>query len=30
LGEPGANRCDSCDNCRGTAMRAEAVAQGAA
>jgi ATP-dependent DNA helicase RecQ len=30
LGEPGVNRCDSCDNCRGTAMRAEAVAQGAA
>ncbi len=30
LGEPGVNRCDSCDNCRGTARRAEAVAQGAA
>jgi ATP-dependent DNA helicase RecQ len=30
LGEPGLEQCGSCDNCRGTAMRAEAVAQGAA
>ena len=30
LGEPGVHRCDACDNCRGTARRAEAVAQGAA
>jgi ATP-dependent DNA helicase RecQ len=30
LGETGVERCDTCDNCRGTAIRAEAVAQGAA
>jgi ATP-dependent DNA helicase RecQ len=30
LGEPGLDRCGTCDNCRGTATRAEAVAQGAA
>ena len=30
LGETGVDRCDTCDNCRGTAIRAEAVAQGAA
>jgi ATP-dependent DNA helicase RecQ len=30
LGEPGLDRCGECDNCRGTAIRAEAVAQGAA
>jgi ATP-dependent DNA helicase RecQ len=30
LGEPGLDQCGTCDNCRGTAMRAEAVAQGAA
>jgi ATP-dependent DNA helicase RecQ len=30
LGEAGSEPCGNCDNCRGTAMRAEAVAQGAA
>ena len=30
LGENGIGRCDTCDNCRDTAIRAEAVAQGAA
>ena len=30
LGETGVDRCGECDNCRGTAIRAEAVAQGAA
>ena len=30
LGETGVDRCDTCDNCRGTAIRAEAAAQGAA
>jgi ATP-dependent DNA helicase RecQ len=30
LGEPGAEHCGHCDNCRGTAARAEAAAQGAA
>ena len=30
LGETGVDRCRECDNCRGTAIRAEAVAQGAA
>jgi ATP-dependent DNA helicase RecQ len=30
LGEPGVDRCGVCDNCRGTAIRAEADAQGAA
>jgi ATP-dependent DNA helicase RecQ len=30
LGEPGSEPCGNCDNCRGTSMRAEAVAQGAA
>jgi ATP-dependent DNA helicase RecQ len=31
LGEPVAwERCDSCDNCTGVAVRAEAVAAGAA
>ena len=30
LGETGVDRCDTCDNCRGLAIRAEAVAQGAA
>jgi ATP-dependent DNA helicase RecQ len=31
LGDPGgAGQCGTCDNCRGTALRAEAVAQGAA
>ena len=30
LGEPTSDRCGTCDNCCGTAMRAEAVAQGAA
>ena len=30
LGETGVDRCDACDNCRGTAIRAEAVAEGAA
>jgi ATP-dependent DNA helicase RecQ len=30
LGEPGSAQCNSCDNCQGTATRAEAVAQGAA
>ena len=30
LGETGVDRCGTCDNCRGTAIRAEAVAQGAA
>ena len=29
-GRPGVDRCGACDNCRGTAIRAEAVAQGAA
>ena len=30
LGEPGFDRCGTCDNCSGTAMRAEAAAQRAA
>ena len=30
LGETRVDRCGECDNCRGTAIRAEAVAQGAA
>jgi superfamily II DNA helicase RecQ len=30
LGETAVDRCGACDNCRGTAIRAEAVAQGAA
>jgi superfamily II DNA helicase RecQ len=30
LGETGVDRCGTCDNCCGTAIRAEAVAQGAA
>ena len=30
LGEPGFEHCGTCDNCCGTALRAEAVAQGAA
>ncbi len=30
LGEPGLDRCGTCDNCCGTATRAEAAAQGAA
>jgi ATP-dependent DNA helicase RecQ len=30
LGEPGLDHCGTCDNCRGTAARAEAVAEGAA
>ena len=30
LGEPGMERCGTCDNCRGTAIRGEAVAQGVA
>jgi ATP-dependent DNA helicase RecQ len=30
LGEPGMERCGTCDNCCGTAIRGEAVAQGAA
>jgi ATP-dependent DNA helicase RecQ len=30
LGETSVDRCDTCDNCRGTAIRAAAVAQGAA
>jgi len=30
LGEPGPEQCGTCDNCRGTALRAEAAAQGAA
>ena len=30
LGEPPAEPCGACDNCRGTAIRAAAVAQGAA
>jgi ATP-dependent DNA helicase RecQ len=30
LGDTGVDRCGECDNCRGTAIRAEAVAQGAA
>jgi ATP-dependent DNA helicase RecQ len=30
LGEPGLDQCGACDNCRGTAMRAAAAAQGAA
>jgi ATP-dependent DNA helicase RecQ len=30
VGEPGLKRCGTCDNCCGTVLRAEAVAQGAA
>ena len=30
LGETSVGRCDTCDNCRGTTIRAEAVARGAA
>ena len=30
LGEPASGPCGTCDNCRGTATRAEAAAQGAA
>ncbi len=30
LSETGVDRCDTCDNCRGTAIRAEAAAQGPA
>jgi ATP-dependent DNA helicase RecQ len=30
LGETGVDRCGTCDNCCGTAIRSEAVAQGAA
>jgi ATP-dependent DNA helicase RecQ len=30
LGETGVDRCGECDNCRGMAIRGEAVAQGAA
>ena len=30
LGETGVERCDTCDNCRGTTVRAEGAAQGAA
>jgi len=30
LGEAGTDRCGTCDNCSGTALRAEAAAQGAA
>jgi superfamily II DNA helicase RecQ len=30
LGEDGVEPCGTCDNCRGTAQRAEASAQGAA
>jgi ATP-dependent DNA helicase RecQ len=30
LGEIGVDRCGTCDNCRGTAIRGEAAAQGAA
>jgi ATP-dependent DNA helicase RecQ len=30
LGETGVERCGTCDNCSGTAIRGEAVAQGAA
>lgn len=30
LGETGVDQCGACDNCRGTAIRGEAVAQGAA
>lgn len=30
LGETSVERCDTCDNCRGTAIRAQAVARGAA
>ena len=30
LGEPSSGACGTCDNCRGTAMLAEAAAQGAA
>ncbi|MCA1587088.1 MAG: RecQ family zinc-binding domain-containing protein [Acidobacteria bacterium] len=30
LGETGVDRCGTCDNCCGTAIRGEAVAQGAA
>jgi ATP-dependent DNA helicase RecQ len=30
LGERSVERCNTCDNCRGTAIRAQAVARGAA
>ena len=30
VGEPGFDRCGTCENCCGTATRAEAAAQGAA